>query len=445
MRIFILKNKVFWICIIFWIIITLIRLINHQPWSDEALAWTLVKYLKFGSILDTLKYEGHFFVWYILLVPFAKFDLWYPYSMLIMNWLFCLAAMCIMWIYAPFNNWLKAFITFSFPFLAYYSIVARCYSIGILLLFILCYLYKNKLKHPIIYSILIFFCANTSIMALFGAFAFGMILLFDLFKNKQFKNLKICIGVAMLSAISIIIQIANTKTNDVMPDMLVGISLKGLLNPFFLPQIVNIILLIIFICSFLYCFYKDKKNLFFIITTFSCMLYLFKFCYTGDFWHHYFFYIYLICASWLALLSESIESKFKQIITIMLCLISFIYIFGNNYEPRVYSSQSKIIAEYMKTKQNNHLILKHPFFIAALPYLKEKDFDINTNMNKKLLYSIDEIKECMDFDKINYIFFYKDLNNNIEKNNSKDIKFILDKNIANIFYIYKIKFIKNDT
>ena len=443
MRIFTLKNKVFWICITFWSLITLTRLINHQPWADEALAWSLVKYFQFGSILDSLKYEGHFFVWYLILLPFAKFDLWYPYSMLIMNWLFCFGAICIMWIYAPFNNWLKAFITFSFPFLAYYSVVARCYSIGILLLFILCCLYKDKLKHPIIYSIIIFFCANTSIIALFGSFAFGILLLFDLFRNKQFKDLKICLSIVILEIIAFIVQTIKVQTTNIAESMAKGIHFSQILNLFPFPHIINAILLIGFICGFLYCLSKDKKTLFFISLTYCCMFYLFRFWYAGDFWHHYFFYIYLICACWMILYSENITENTKKMIIILLCSVSLIYIFGKNYEPRVYSSQSKVIAEYMKTKQDACLILKHPFFVASLPYLNEKDFDIVVKMKLKEPYTIEEIKEYINLNKVNYIFFYKDLKENIEGQNYKNLKFILDKNIASVFYIYKIEIIKN--
>lgn len=444
MRIFLLKNKIFWICIIFWSLITLIRLINHQPWLDEANAWGIAKSFQPDKILDLLKYEGHFFVWYLLLLPFAKFDFWYPYSMLIMNWIFCFMSIFIMWIYAPFNNWLKAFITFSFPFLAYYSIVARCYSIGILLLFILCLLYKDRLKHPIIYSIIIFICANTSMIALFGAFAFGMILLFDLLKNKQYNNLASSLGIAGLSVITFIIQTIKVETTNIMPKMAEGIHLSQILNPFPFPQTLNIILLTVFIVGFLYCFFKDKKALFFISVTFLCMLYFFRFWYTGDFWHHYFFYIYLICACWIELSSENITDNIKKIITILLCAVSFIYIFGRNYEPRVYNSHSKVIAEYMKSKQNAHLILKHPFFLATFPYIKNsKDFDISINQKINEPYTIKDIKEKIKSNKTNYVFFYKDLNTNVEQAKSNDIRFILDKNIANVFYIYKIEIIKN--
>ena len=441
-----MKNRVFWVCIILWVLITLARLINHQPWFDEAWAWILVKNFHFGSILSSLKYEGHFFVWYLLLLPFAKLNLWYPYSMLIMNWLCCFGAICLMWLYAPFNNWLKGFITFSFPFLAYYSIIARCYSVGILLLFVLCCLYKDKIKHPIIYSVIIFLCANTSLMALFGSLAFGILLIFDLFKNKQFKDLKICFGIAFLSVVAFILQTVNVETANIMPSMINGISFKALINPFFLPQIINIILLIIFIACFLYGFYKDKKVLFFITLNYVLLLVFFKFVYAGSFWHHYFFYIYLICASWLALSSENIENKSKQIITILLCIISFIFIFDLHYEARIFNSQSYTVAQYLKTKQNSRLILFNPIYIPIVPYLNKENIDIfnqyETEEYKEKPLDFSLLENIITENKTNYGCFYKELVQSLYKKNGKTIKFILDKNIADKYYIYRIEIIR---
>ena len=123
-------SKGFWFCITFWIIFTLARVFTHQPWSDEANAWELARNFEFGSILESIKYQGHFFVWYFILLPFAKFDFAYPYSMLLINWAFCFAALVVLWRFAPFNSWIKGLMTFSFPFFTYYPVVARCYSIG---------------------------------------------------------------------------------------------------------------------------------------------------------------------------------------------------------------------------------------------------------------------------------------------------------------------------
>lgn len=147
-----------------WCLITLIRIFHHAPWYDEAHAWAIAQDLNIFELFKFLKTEGHTFLWYVLLMPFAKTNFMYPYSMKLLNWVFCFSALLIFWLKAPFNNWVKFFVTFGFPFLAVYSLLARCYAIGILFLFMLISMDKEKLKHPNWYSLLLILLANTSLM-----------------------------------------------------------------------------------------------------------------------------------------------------------------------------------------------------------------------------------------------------------------------------------------
>ena len=104
-------NKYFqWGLLLLYVIITFVRVINHQTWYDEARAWLIAENLNLFEIFDLMKIEGHTFVWFVLLMPFAKTHFAYPYSMQIMNWIFCVSAVFVMWKYSPFNNWVKALI-----------------------------------------------------------------------------------------------------------------------------------------------------------------------------------------------------------------------------------------------------------------------------------------------------------------------------------------------
>ncbi len=131
MELFKKQNWVMIISLLLWVTVTLIRVFNHSPWYDEAHAWTIAQELNLIEIIRLMRIEGHTFIWYLLLMPFAKTNFMYPYSMLLLNWLFCFIAILILWLKSPFNNWIKFLISFSFPFLALYPVVARCYAIGI--------------------------------------------------------------------------------------------------------------------------------------------------------------------------------------------------------------------------------------------------------------------------------------------------------------------------
>lgn len=440
-----MKNKAFWICITTWIIITFTRMLLHQPWLDEANAWEIAKNLHFGSILNSLKYEGHFLGWFLILMPFAKLNLWYPYSMLVINWLFCFGAIYTLWKYSPFNNWLKTFITFSFPFLAVYPVIARCYTIGIFLIFILIALFKDKIKHPIIYSILIFLCANTSLMSAVGVFALGLILIFELYKQKHFKDLTICISIFLLCLICLIIQVVRVDASYIPKGEIPVLSLNWVTNAFIFGKFINSVLLIIFTVGFGFLLFKDKKSFWLISVTYILLFSFFQFVYVGNFWHYYFFYIYLICACWIYMQNQNISEKYIKYLNILLCALSLLFVFEFRIDISVYHSNSKILANYIKEHPNSKSIFLSKVFIATLPYLEKdnKKYDISMYNSESANYDItlnfDEIKNNLAENKENYLF----INTcspipNLSKN-GKIMNFTLDKNIKNIYCIYKVE------
>lgn len=205
------NRLLFLFSITFFIFSSIVALANHSLYIDEVNAWNIAKYVNFLDLFKLMRYEGHLFIWFTILMPFAKNNLFYPYSMQIINWLFCFGAILVMWRFAPFNSYIKSCITLSLPF-KIYSQLARCYSLGIFFLFILASLYPKRLEHPIIYAILILVIANTSIMALVGAFAFGVIFLFDLFnslKNNGISKKLFIFILFFLGAVLVLGQLVN--------------------------------------------------------------------------------------------------------------------------------------------------------------------------------------------------------------------------------------------
>lgn len=362
-------NKTFIISIIFYVVITFLRMINHTPWLDEARAWTLAQELNLFQIMNYMKIEGHLFVWYLIMMPFAKANLWYPYSMLFLNWMFAVLAVIFMWLKAPFNNITKVCITFSFPFLAYYSVVARCYAVGILCLFALAYFYKDKMNHPNIYSFLLIITANTSVMAIFGATAFGILFLYNLIKNKS-KQMIYPIIILFIGAFLVLYQMlgADPHHNVLIP---INFSIKFFENVFVLHNpILNIFLLLIFAFLLIKFLIERKQSLVFLLSTYLLLFLEMRFVYTGYFWHHYFFYIYLIIAIWIGYGKNNLAQKFAVGV---LTIVSFIFIFNFNYESfenlSVFSSVTKNWVKVIKTHKE--------FDKATIVILDLKDTDIN--------------------------------------------------------------------
>lgn len=323
---FLRKNCISILCIIFWCVITLIRVFNHFPWYDEAHAWTIAQDLNLIEIIKLMKYEGHTILWYLCLMPFAKFNIGYPYSMLLVNWFFCFVAMLILWLKSPFNNWIKFFISFSFPFLGYFPVVARCYSIGIMFLFMLCALYKERLKHPNWYALLLILCANTSVMALVGATILGCEFLYRLIKTRK-NNSSVALMILAIGLALILLQLIPTITAEkvtfsLLDNLVDKYGLKNLL----MNSNVNKFLSVIFVFWALSFFKKEFISLF-LVLTFAILTFIFLFIYIGYFWHYFFYYIFFICSIWLnsEKLFSSSFSKCLNVTTLILVSIFLIF------------------------------------------------------------------------------------------------------------------------
>ena len=173
------------VCLLFFSVLTIPKMLNHFPYFDEAHAYMLAKFMNFSNFIDIIKAEGHPLGWFLLLIPFAKTNFYYPYPMLIINWICWFSALIVMWTKASFSNWLKIIVTFSSVSVIYLSVAARGYALGFLIIFIIASIYKNQLKHPLIYSVLIGLSFHINLfMGIIGS-AFCLIFLFKLYKNKQ--------------------------------------------------------------------------------------------------------------------------------------------------------------------------------------------------------------------------------------------------------------------
>ena len=176
----IFNKKIELIAPIAYILLTLFYSISRTPFFDEAYAY-LISNLQIGDIFQLTRIEGHPILWFLLLKPFNNLN-FYPYSMYIINWIFAGLMIFLFWKKAPFNNYIKFLLTFSYPFFQYFGLVSRPYTLGVLVIFLLCTFFKDSVKKPVLYSILLVLCANISVITAFIAFGFGVLFLYEIFK-----------------------------------------------------------------------------------------------------------------------------------------------------------------------------------------------------------------------------------------------------------------------
>lgn len=339
------------------------------PNLDEARAWNIAKYLTPFEIFTISKIEGHPFLWYYVLMPIAKTNFFYPYSLYILNSILIIISFYFLYKYAPIPTYIKYFITLSAPFLQLYSYFSRSYTLTILLLFTILSLYNKRHNKQFLYLSLIILLANTNTTGFFAAFSLGVIYFFEIATKKQSNKNKLLVTInfMLLEAILLIIQFYGF--NQQIPQHTPKFdSLYNNLNQAFSP--IYIWGLIAIYISTILVFYlrKNFSALFFLLTSSLSLFLLLKFIHQGGAHHYYFFYIYIICSYWLANTSKKTLGT-KQFIP--LTLISFALIFNTT----IYHKNKNII--YLNNLRDSAQQMNNLFQNTQQEIIIFEDFNAN--------------------------------------------------------------------
>jgi hypothetical protein len=136
--------------------------VHHEPWFDEAQAWLIGRDCSLWELLaGRVRYEGSPGLWHALLWVLSHAGM--PYEHL---WMVSAAlAGAAVWIvlrHAPFPYWLRIAVVCSY-FMAYqYAVVARSYSLALLLLLLAAVTYAERLQRPILHGVILGLLANVS-------------------------------------------------------------------------------------------------------------------------------------------------------------------------------------------------------------------------------------------------------------------------------------------
>ena len=94
------------IVFVIYVIITIIIAVNHECWEDEAQSWLIARDLNFFEMIQQTKYEGHSFLWYYIIAPFAKMGFTADAQICISS-IFAIATVYIILKKSPFNKLTK--------------------------------------------------------------------------------------------------------------------------------------------------------------------------------------------------------------------------------------------------------------------------------------------------------------------------------------------------
>ncbi len=460
---FLLFNKFNLLLLILWLMVVLFTMFHHELWRDEAQAWCIVRDLNFIDIFNAVRTEGHPFLWYMVLYPFAK--LGFPVlSMQIVSLLLVFISIVILLFKSPFNRFEKFIICFSAGLLYYLPVVARNYSMIPIFLFLLAYLYPNRNKHPFIYIVTIILLSQTHLYMLGLCVILSGLFIFESIKNKIGTNVKplVIISVYFLFMFLIFINTPSENyaliqgVNNIMPfnDLIILIStvfvfpIMNILVPLQkYSDFISLVLLIPFLLIITYCFFKSDKKIFFIFSfSVGFMLFVFTKVYFNGILYQKSFLIFLVImfCCWLYKQENKQSSKLLAFSFNLLFIISMVVSpIVITQEIKYNFSGGKEIAQYLKNnfnEENIFIAIGNPYLYSPISaYLPDKKLYNTLSSNYISYYSYasenklnkTEFPNAADFciihediqitDKDIFNFEYKSSNKNLSSNTQREV------------------------
>ncbi len=388
------KNKLIsFICFAAWGLLVLKFATLTEYNTDELWAWDIAADLNFYDITRLMHYEGHSFLWYIILKPFTYlasiFPNIYPDILKIINLFFIASAMFLLWFFSPINLPIKILISLSSPFLILYPSLARPYSLLVLLLFAIAILYKDRLKHPLIYSSLLFLTTHTGINGTIATTIFGGFFIYDLYIEQK-ENLKtekfiIPVSVIISAFLMLLIEwipiypalyVQECAHLERIKEFLVHTTyskFSAIICVLVYGLITQIVLLINIINL------KSRRYLIYLLFVINATIGFFLLFGPAGNYHLYFLYVYIIVLYWIMKANniEFNQNKPAYISsTIYLALLSLIYISPYRepafwFSPKMqYKYSSEQLCEIIPKGSRIYLDLE--FAQDLIPYLKNK-------------------------------------------------------------------------
>jgi hypothetical protein len=150
-------------------------------WRDEVRAFSVAtRAASWSALASSLHQEGHPILWYaILRIAYATTHS--PLVLPVVSLAIAGAAAFLVLRFAPFPFWTRLLVVFG-VFLGYeYSVVARNYGIGVLLMIAACIAFPARHERPIPLAIALGMMANTSGHAAFAGLILALVWLMDVF------------------------------------------------------------------------------------------------------------------------------------------------------------------------------------------------------------------------------------------------------------------------
>lgn len=452
-------------------LVTLIAVLHHEIWADEAQVWQLCKYMSFSELITHLHNEGHPAVFYLLVMLFAKI---FPniICMQLICWLFMVCAAGLFIYFSPFKAFTKFAVLSSAGFLYFLPVMARSYSILPFLVFLAAILYSKSKEHPILYALILCLILNTHSIMLAFSVVLAVMFIAENYKSK--KNICYFSVVYVIGFLIFAFQLydstsSNTAFGLTFTDLPVRIikvfsfffinaynkliTVKAALQIPLIDLPLLFFMVCIYIVFFINLFFNNKKIFLLAFLSIGFQFFIYIFMYSANTYVIRIFtaHLILLFCFWILLNSESINEKYKicskKTINVLISLFFILTLYnGINYylmDIKQNYAGAKVTAEYIKNnidaKNSVLLINNEPFCVSLAYYLNDSHnlYSIFRNRNFKYViwddkYAIemtyqvwvDYISYSLPVDKDIYVIRSYMQNMMFDSENTKNNKFV---------------------
>ncbi|MGQ0827033.1 MAG: hypothetical protein ACT4ON_01435 [Bacteroidota bacterium] len=389
-------NSITWLL---YAITTFIAVLHHEPNRDEAQVWLIVRDLNLSGIFSRLYLEAHPCLWYLIVLPFVKTG--FPYmTMQLVHWIIAISATGLFLFKAPLNKLLKFLFVFSYYMIFQYSVIARNYSIIILVLFFIATYYQSRFTHPYRYALLIVLLYNSHLIAFGAAAGLSCVYFMDVYKERKIKILLFPLIIMLIGALSPLIQLwpqGDAVHASYITSLNINtawVILTGIQNAFIpvIPEYeeLKVALFFTLMFSLFFIFYLRRIPVFiFLLISCGWIFYIFSSILSGSWRQEGLLLIFIIFSFWIIqyhtekdnlisininkLLNYTILEKILKLFLAICLLINIIFGFSSLRKEYNYSfSGSKEVATFIKTNhlENNEIACYRSWRATAVaPYL----------------------------------------------------------------------------
>ncbi len=178
------SKKINYVLIVIWLFIVVFTMFHHEIWRDEARVWWFVRDLNYKELFNSIRGDGHPYLWYLVLLPFAKSG-FSPFVMQIMAVISVFFSVCIFCFKSEFNLLIKLLFIFSSGMLYFMPVIARNYALIPLILFAIALIYPKRNKSPFLYTAGIILLSQTHMLMWGACFILSILFIIEQIKNKE--------------------------------------------------------------------------------------------------------------------------------------------------------------------------------------------------------------------------------------------------------------------